>query len=401
MAENNNAEREKLMKELSGFYETFQKTFETKLAETQRINEEVHQFLRNQLDYVLKSVSDGVVAVDLDGKVTAFNSMAEQLLCLKAEEIVGQDYHSAFGKLPAAGKALETVLAGGERILRREVEWSNGGGNRRIVSIGVAPIRNQKDKMIGAVETFTDMTELKELEEHLERKNRLEALGEMAAGVAHEIRNPLGAIELYAALLRKQVSANAEQEELISKILSAVSGLNRIVEDMLAFTRTVSLRMANSSIVPMVSAGLSMAQPGIFEKKINVEMNLGEFKHDDLKIYADAEMMKRVFLNIMRNAVDAMAEGGKLGVFAKADMVDGRRFVCVAISDNGCGIDEAIRDKIFNPFFTGKRTGTGLGLPIAHRIIEAHGGKINFTSITGQGTTFEIRLPAVDEKTGA
>lgn len=390
-------EQQKLMQDLTDLYKTFQQTYENKLSETQRIYEELHQYLRNQLDYVLKSVSDGVVAVGLDGKITAFNNAAEDLLGFRAENVVGEDYCGVFENLPVAGELLKGVLQSKKRLPHREVEWHNGNGVRHVLSVGASPIRDKADEVVGAVETFTDLTELKLLEEHLERKNRLEALGEMAAGVAHEIRNPLGAIELYASLLKRKDNLDDSQTEVLDKILVAVSGLNRIVEDMLAFTRSVTLRVAPAKIGPLIAAAACMAQPGITEKEISVDAKILKDEEEDFAVNVDAEMIQRVFLNLLLNAIDAVSKNGRIKISVEKKMVENRPFAKVSVIDNGCGIDESLRDKIFNPFFTGKRKGTGLGLPIAHRTVEAHGGKIEFESTVGQGTTFEVWLPCCED----
>lgn len=219
--------------------------------------------------------------------------------------------------------------------------------------------------------------ELAEKDRKLSRKTRLEALGRMAANLAHEIRNPLGGIQLYASMLRRDLAADPAKVQTVDRILAAVSGLDKLVEDMLAFGRDQEPRRAPARLPAVVDAALDLARTAL--SRVEVVRRV-----DDAMVTLDAEMMQRVFLNIILNAAQAMEQGGTLTIEGDAS---GVRF-----SDTGPGIPKEVFDKLFTPFVTGKAKGTGLGLAIAQKIVEAHGGTIEARNNPDGGATFEVRL---------
>ena len=220
--------------------------------------------------------------------------------------------------------------------------------------------------------------EIAEKDRQLARKTRLETLGRMAANLAHEIRNPLGGIQLYASMLRRDLERDVPKVEVLDRILGAITGLDSLVEDMLAFGREIEPRRKMQPLRPLVEQALDLAR-GILEPK-RVRVDLGV----EATAEVDGEMMQRVFLNIIANAAQAVGEGGRLSI-AGGDSA-------IAFSDDGPGIAPEILEKIFTPFLTTKTKGTGLGLAIAHKIVEAHGGTIEAKNGPGGGATFTIRL---------
>ncbi|HXG61898.1 MAG TPA: ATP-binding protein [Planctomycetota bacterium] len=221
--------------------------------------------------------------------------------------------------------------------------------------------------------------ELADKDRRLARKTRLETLGRMAAGLAHEIRNPLAGIQLYAALLRRELGHDAEKAACLDRILSAVCGLEKLVDDMLTFGRDLEPRRSFQPFGPRVREALDLARAAIEEKKIDVICDL-----DATPVDLDGEMMRRVFLNLVLNAVEAMPPGGRLSIRSS-----GRT---ISFADTGPGIPPEILEKLFTPFVTGKAKGTGLGLAIAHKIVEAHGGLIEARNDPAGGAVFTIRL---------
>lgn len=217
--------------------------------------------------------------------------------------------------------------------------------------------------------------ELAEKDRKLSRKTRLETLGRMAANLAHEIRNPLGGIQLYASMLRRDLAHDAAKVQTVDRILSAVTGLNKLVEDMLAFGRDQEPQRVPTRLSNVVDGALGMAHLNGIEVEKRVS---------DAVISLDAEMMQRVFLNIILNAVQAMGPEGTLTIEGDAA---GVRF-----TDTGPGIPAEILEKLFTPFVTGKAKGTGLGLAIAQKIVEAHGGTIEAFNPPEGGATFVVKL---------
>jgi two-component system, sporulation sensor kinase E len=222
--------------------------------------------------------------------------------------------------------------------------------------------------------------EIADKDRQLARKTRLEMLGRMAANLAHEIRNPLGGIQLYASMLRRDLEGDAAKVRTLDRILGAISGLDSLVEDMLAFGREIEPRRRLQPLGPLVEQALDFVRGTIAEKEIRVEVRFDGMVLAEV----DGEMMQRVFLNIVSNAVQAVAPGGRLWIAGS-----GRT---ITFSDDGPGIAPEILEKIFTPFLTSKTKGTGLGLAIAHKIVEAHGGAIEAKNGPDAGAIFTIRL---------
>ncbi len=228
--------------------------------------------------------------------------------------------------------------------------------------------------------------ELENKNRQLERRKRLAALGEMAAGLAHEIRNPLGGIQLYANLLRRDLENQPELQRIADKIASGVKDLDRIVSDVLALTHTVKPKFKSDDVVRILNSAVELLTPMIEQNKTQVSVHTPM----NVKIVCDGAMLQRAFLNVIRNAIEASGVEGQVLI----DMERKNNFVITQISDSGVGIPDEVADRIFNPFFTTKDTGTGLGLSIVHRIIEAHNGSITCgKSELTSGALFTIRLP--------
>jgi signal transduction histidine kinase len=221
--------------------------------------------------------------------------------------------------------------------------------------------------------------EIAEKDRQLSRKTRLEMLGRMAAQLAHEIRNPLAGIQLYASLLRRDLAADGEKVRTLDRILSAVSGLEALVDDMLTFGRDLEPRRSFRSFGPLAEEALELARGPLAEKRIEVTLDL-----DGAAADVDGDMVRRVFLNLILNAAQAMEPGGSLTIRAR-----GRS---ISFSDTGPGIPAEILEKLFTPFVTSKAKGTGLGLAIAQKIVEAHGGAIEAKNSPEGGAVFTVRL---------
>jgi signal transduction histidine kinase len=218
-----------------------------------------------------------------------------------------------------------------------------------------------------------------EKDRQLARKTRLELLGRMAANLAHEIRNPLGGIQLYASMLKRDLEKDADKVRVLDRILGAITGLDALVEDMLAFGRDVEPRRQLQPFAPLVEQALGLLRGPLEEKRVRVDV-----RADGASAEMDGEMMQRVFLNIVSNAAQAVGVGGRLTVSA-----EGRT---ISFADDGPGIAPEILEKMFTPFLTSKTKGTGLGLAIAHKIVEAHGGTLEAKNGPAGGATFTITL---------
>jgi signal transduction histidine kinase len=231
--------------------------------------------------------------------------------------------------------------------------------------------------------------ELGEKNRLLERKNRLAALGEMAAGMAHEIRNPLGGIQLYASLLSKDVAAMPASLELVKKISGGVKRLEALVSQVLAFSRDIHASPVLTDVAQAVGRAVELATPRLDACNVVWEIE----GPAELHVTVDPFLIEQALLNLLLNAAEAMSErGGSLRIYyAAGEEVEARQLRLV-VRDSGPGIPATVLDRIFDPFFTTKDTGTGLGLAIVHRIVEAHEGTIMASNPTGGGAQFEIRI---------
>ena len=247
---------------------------------------------------------------------------------------------------------------------------------------GLMEILNRSTEKLGrSFQTIGVLQEeIAEKDRQIARKTRLEMLGRMAAGLAHEIRNPLGGIQLYASMLRRDLDTEPDKTRTIDRILSAVAGLETLVGDMLMYGRDLEPRRAPTALEPVVTGALDLARATLGEQDVTVESRLD----GEATLEMDVEMMRRVFLNLILNAAQAMERGGTLTV-----TVEGRS---VSFADTGAGIPAEVMDKLFAPFVTTKAKGTGLGLAIAQKIVEAHGGQIEAKNVPGGGAVFTVTL---------
>lgn len=235
-------------------------------------------------------------------------------------------------------------------------------------------------------------TELASKDRELERRKRLAALGEMAAGLAHEIRNPLQGIQLYADMLEQDNAENPTALRLLEKITAAIRSLDCLVSDVLSFAQNLSANRSWIRLGAVVAQTLDVVDPLCARAEVAVDVADGI---NDLKVRGDGQLLHRLMLNLMLNAMEATGPNGKI-------RIDGRRIVQpwegieITVSDNGPGLEPEVMDRIFNPFFTTKDTGTGIGLSIVHRIVEAHGGTIAAANVPDGGAVMTVRLPDDD-----
>jgi signal transduction histidine kinase len=227
--------------------------------------------------------------------------------------------------------------------------------------------------------------ELASKNRQLERRKRLAALGEMAAGLAHEIRNPLGGIQLFANLLRRDLADRPDLVVTIDKMIKGVKSLDVLVTDVLALTHTVQPKFTAADLAAVVGAAIELVGPHLQEKQSRICYQAPA----SVPLVCDSNMLQRAVLNLLRNALEAAGLGGEVFV----EIVPHRQHVLLQISDTGPGIKTEVADKIFNPFFTTKDTGTGLGLAIVHRIVEAHEGTIRVSKAQIGGAMFTVKIP--------
>jgi PAS domain S-box-containing protein len=347
--------------------------------------------LKNYLANVLENVADAVVAVDTDCRVTSFNRAAEELFGRSEAAMRGAPLESAGALAEPLARMVRAALAGGERRRSEERTVRRADGAEAVLLLSVALLRDDRRRLAGAVGSAQDVTVLRDLERAVARKERLAALGEMAAVLAHEIRNPLGGIQLYAGLLARSGTLSADERAVVEKISRGIAGLNKLVEDMLAFAREIVARRVPQDVRLPVEGALEMAAAELDAKHVIVEKTGWD---RPLQAAVDGDLLSRAFLNLFVNAAEAVEVGGRIELAACFEESAGVRFLVLKVTDNGRGLKPEDLDKVFNPFYTTKARGTGLGLAVVSRILAAHGGEVRAECVPTGGSSFIVRLPA-------
>ncbi|MGD8991473.1 MAG: ATP-binding protein [Desulfobacterales bacterium] len=347
---------------------------------------------------LIESLPTGVVALDSNGKIINFNRTAEKITGLAAQDVLGQTFDGVFAADYFSHPALNLtdILNTKETTeIQTIMVPANQKGDLHL-NVAISPLTSNSDDNIGTVLSLTDITRMQSLELQAKRTGRLSAMGEMAARIAHEIRNPLGSIELFSTMLIADLQDSEELKTLAEHISAGVKSINNIVSNMLLFIGPEQqldeqvLDVHEALKDSLFFAGhLLDAQDGI-----NVQTDLTT---ETMLVKGDLELLKQVFLNLVLNAIQALSDGGRLHVSShKTYDVAGAHLAEVHFVDTGCGIAKTELSKIFDPFYTTRKKGTGLGLTIVHNIVKMHGGCIDISS-SHRGTKCVVRLPVWSE----
>ena len=372
--------------------------------QVQRKEEELKERLidYNQLErlykHIVQNVASGLVTVDREGRITSFNRMAEEIAGYRLEDVyqkeIGVLIPEIMARSQSAGWSPEEGW-GKLRASRWEAQFQRKDGAMLTLGFSVSPLRDSNNQEIGAILIFQDLTKLREMEEDLKRADRLASIGSLAAGMAHEIRNPMASISGSIEVLKDELTSSPQCQPLMDIIIREINRLNSLITDFLMYARPTSRGKELIHLKVIVEDTLKMfthsaeCGPGI--------RLITKFQ-DDLSIQGDAQQIKQVFWNLFLNGAQAMPGGGELRVelrkyYPPLPFVAGSSQGEILVSDTGSGIEEKEISKIFDPFYTTKEGGTGLGLSIVHSIVESYGGKIAVQSQLGLGTTFTIYFP--------
>jgi two-component system sensor histidine kinase HydH len=349
--------------------------------------------MRSYTTNVIESMASGLVSVDADGRVVTVNSRARKLLALGGESVKGRPLSDVLVIDPVAGSVdMDSVVRGERDMLEAETAIVVEGSSLPVV-LSASSLVDDYGKRSGAVALFQDQREVEALKAEVERARHLAALGRLAAGVAHEVRNPLSSLKGFAQFLRSRFQPGSDEERYSDIMIEEVERLDRVVQELLDFARPVSPTREPVSANAVVREALSLVSEDAGFRNVRVVQKLG---NDLPHALADPLQVKQVLLNLFLNAIEAMGQGGTLTVATGAERCDdGRPYVTIAVTDTGVGLDADELVKLFEPFYTTKQKGTGLGLTIVSRLVEQNGGHIDVTSATGEGTTFSLRLPTV------
>lgn len=346
--------------------------------------------LKEYYEAIIYSNLNAIIVLDSNGKVKIFNPSAERIFGIQAKSVLGKKLATFPDFNPLAEMMME-VIKTGEPIWHKEIKWKN-----KHLAIRIFPLFYKKHRRSAAA-SIEDITRIKELEERVKKAERLKALGEMASHVAHEIRNPLTAIRGFIELIEKQLSPVKEKDlhSLVPMVLNELDRLANLATDLSSLKKSHLLQLKEIFLNKELEQMLNLYRPLLKEKNIDTEFIPCK---EEIKINVDPEKFRQVLTNLLKNAQEAMPNGGKITIKMDTFKREDGAFVRISISDTGPGIPKEIVEKIFAPFFTTKPGGTGLGLSIAHEIMRAHGGWIEAQNRESGGAEFHLVLPLQNTK---
>jgi PAS domain S-box-containing protein len=355
--------------------------------------------------HMVGNMRNGVMAIDRQGGMVLINDEARRLFRLAPGDVQGRNYADLLHEHPDMVRILGGAFELKALPNRAELRLKS---TDTVIGYTLSLVRDDGGATVGAALFFKDLTHVEQMEERERLRDRLAAVGEMAAVMAHEIKNPLAGIEVLAGLLRRKVPDNAEAQTLVNDIISEAKMANAIVQEVLAFVRPVRLQVDRTSLSEAINNAVALADGKVTRGSILIDLNL---PREMPSLGADQHQLTQVFCNLLINAYEALEGHGRIEISARiantaadgALLPDGHvavATVVVDVADDGPGMPAEIAEKIFNPFFTTKAQGSGLGLAIVRKIVDAHEGRIDMTTADGRGTKFRVTLPIEPQKSG-
>ncbi len=389
----------------------------------QELTTELHVKNR-ELTNILQSLSTGLVVTSLDGKIKIFNRATSAITGISEEEAKGKKLNELMGFeiLPSEvnEEALQTIEEGlnckfqYKKLSGQKESGNKSGSEGELITLegSTTLMRSEADQNLGVIVNLTDVTMIDRLKEDAERKRRLAAMGEIAMQVAHEVRNPLGSIELFVSMMKKDALEGSEELDLMEHVLSATRSMNHIISNLLEYTRPKPIGLDIIEVHDLLKEFVKFSQHFANSQSIEIHTDLGA---EESHIKGNKELLKQVFLNIFMNGTQAMdEEGGDFTVstvnYNETDPIVLKRFTGriidergldlfrITFKDTGKGMSEEVRSKLFEPFYTTREQGTGLGMSIVHKTLASHGGVILVTSKLGEGTSLHLLFPQVTEQ---
>ncbi len=360
----------------------------TKLLERTKSLEKVYQFHKG----IVQNISSGILTIDFNERITFINSAALRVLEYDYTEIEGRSIREMFAESDQADDILHELLDNKKMFESREVNLLTR--TKKVIPIGfTTTILNASDnKYTGIIISFRDLSAIIEFRNQMERIDRLTTLGEVSAGIAHEIRNPLAGIKTSAQVLEESFSLDDPRSQLVQRIVKEIDRSNDLLKKFFKFAKPGKPKQEFTHLQPIIDGVYVLLTPKMSKKRIKF---IREFSENMPEIYVDEYQLEQVVMNLLLNAMDAIKADGQIlvrtGLSDEDDNSD--RNVILEICDTGCGIEEENLEKIFNPFYTTKQDGVGLGLSISSRLIEENGGLIKVESTVGKGAKFILQLP--------
>lgn len=358
-----------------------------RLGRQYRDVKEIFSALKENLDQIMANLQDGLMLFTRDSRVVLVSASAEHFVGRARREMLGEPLESVFSGDTSLGRLVLDAFYRHRPI--DSVEVDNGRGRRLLASLDFI---EESGEQIGALLTMRDAESVRRIEDEIELSRRLAAVGRLTSGVAHEVKNPINAIVVHLEVLREKLrEIDPDARRHMDIIGSEIHRLDRVVQTLVDFTRPVELSLAELDLREIVEEVIVLATPEAERHSTQVERAMPA---EPLMVKVDADLIKQALLNVVLNGMQAMEQGGVLALVARRD--DG--VAEIEVQDRGPGIPEAIQDKIFNLYFTTKKTGTGIGLSMTYRVMQLHNGSVEFDSTPDQGTTFRLRLPLLESR---
>ena len=344
--------------------------------------------LRVLHERIIESIRSGLITTDLEGKIYTFNAAATEITGFRSDDVRGRSIFELFGDIHEPIKISLEAAADGDQSPRFESDLQTPDGFAVRIGFGISQLFSQNNEATGLIITFQDLTEIRSMEESVRRKDRLAAVGRVAAGLAHEIRNPLGAMRGAIQVLESSTTPGSTQAELMEIILKESDRLNSIITNFLNYARPAATNFSDMDVAEAIREMFKLLRhsPDVRDEHIFIDESGGE----SVWIAADTSQLKQIFWNLARNAIQAMPDGGTLRVALES--VPNNR-VRIVFEDSGRGMSQEQVEQLFEPFANSTTGGTGLGLSIVYQIVRDHNGAINVRSIEGNGSVITIELP--------
>ncbi len=388
----------------SDLIEKVQPTIQALSEKIKELQSNLHS--KNQeLTNVLQSLSNGLIVTDLTGRILTFNRAAVAITGFKKEDAISYNINDLFKFSVLPEGSIEKISPKLEDGYQKQFTLLKGDSEETILKSTTTLMKSDENELQGIIINLVDITQLKRLEDEAERKNRLTAMGEIAMQVAHELRNPLGSIELFISMMKMDFDPGSEEMSLVMHINSAARNMNHIISNLLEYTKPRPIVLDEVCLHEMIDEFVGYSEFSAEQLGIEIEL---DYEVDEASIQGNKELIKQVFHNLFVNACQAMPEGGNLKIITKSyiekDPVILKRInkqikkkqqslVKVSFEDDGKGMTEEVRKKVFDPFFTTREQGTGLGLSIAYTTMTSHGGVILVASVPDSGTRVDLLFP--------
>ncbi|HEX7519840.1 MAG TPA: ATP-binding protein, partial [Candidatus Deferrimicrobium sp.] len=373
---------------LSGFLGEEIRKGKEKVRDQDDVIRNLESFHKNVID----NIPSGLLTIDKKGKVNLVNDTACAILGMTREDTVGKP----MGQVLAGIEGWEAREGRDDsRVPRAEIRFLRADGTEVFLGFSTSPMKDVEGSSIGRVVIFQDLTPIRQMEERVRIADRLAGVGELAAGLAHEIRNPLASIAGSSQLLRESAASSGESATLLDIIGRESQRLNGLITDFLAYTGPSQRNTIRLDVAALLRDVAGAVRAGEARER-GVVVDLAPL--NALMVEGDGEQLKQVVWNLVRNAVQATPAGGKVMIDGFEQIRHGFRYVVAMVADTGAGIAPGNLEKIFNPFFTTKEGGTGLGLSISQRIVHQHKGFIEVRPAPGKGCVFSVFLPAMSAR---